>query len=127
MLELPLKDQCDVIFVPCFLENPSTGKRCMIDAILDTGSQRSAISDEVFSILGLHKGEVTQVQGSAGISEGWETECRVMLTENDLWDAVVDVLPQLPVHMVIGMDIISTGNLSLTYEEYGYTLRFEQL
>lgn len=116
-----------MIFVPCFLENPSTGKHCMIDAILDTGSQRSAISDEVFDILALDKGDETQVQGSAGISEGWETKCRVILTENDLWDTVVDVLPQLPVHMVIGMDIISTGNLSLTYEEDGYTLRFEQL
>ena len=40
---------------------------------------------------------------------------------------MTDVLPELPVHMVIGMDIISTGNLSLTYEESGYILKFEQL
>ena len=39
----------------------------------------------------------------------------------------MDVLPELPVHMVIGMDIISTGNFSLMYEENGYTFRFEQL
>ena len=53
--------------------------------------------------------------------------CKVSLTEYDQWEVEVDVLPKLPVHMVIGMDIISTGNLSLTYEESGYTFRFEQL
>lgn len=99
----------------------------MIDAVWDTGSQRSAISKEVFDCLRLVKGNVAKVQGSAGITEGWETECKVALTEYDQWIAEVDVLPELPVHMVIGMDIISTGNLSLTYEESGYVFRFEQL
>jgi len=127
MLELPLQDQCEVIFVPCLLENPSTGARCMIDAVWDTGSQRTAISEEAFNAIGLRRGATAHVQGSAGVTEGWETECKVSLTEYDQWEVEVDVLPQLPVHMVIGMDIISTGNLSLTYEEDGYTFRFEQL
>ena len=95
--------------------------------MLDTGSQRTAISKEVFNVIGLERGADAHVQGSAGVSEGWEAKCKVMLTEYDQWEVVVDVLPELPVHMVIGMDIISTGNLSLTYEECGYTLRFEQL
>lgn len=43
MLELLLEDRCDVIYVPCLLENPSTGSQCMIDAVWDTGSQRTAI------------------------------------------------------------------------------------
>lgn len=127
MLELPLEDQCDVIYVPCLLANPSTGMRCMIDAVWDTGSQRTAISKDVFDTLGLERGDDAQVQGSSGISDGWETVCNVALTEYDQWEVEVDVLPQLPVHMVIGMDIISTGNLSLAYEEGGYTFRFEQL
>ena len=127
MLELPLQDQCDVIYVPCLLANPSTGEQCMIDAVWDTGSQRTAISEEAFKALGLKRGEQAQVQGSAGISEGWETVCKVSITEYDQWEVEVDVLPQLPVHMVIGMDIISTGNMSLAYEESGYTFRFEQL
>lgn len=127
MLELPLEDLCDVIYVPCLLANPSTGMRCMIDAVWDTGSQRTAISKEVFDTLGLERGDDAQVQGSSGISDGWETVCNVALTEYDQWEVEVDVLPQLPVHMVIGMDIISTGNLSLAYEESGYTFRFEQL
>lgn len=127
MLELPLEDQCDVIYVPCLLANPSTGMRCMIDAVWDTGSQRTAISKEVFDTLGLERGDDAQVQGSSGISDGWETVCNVALTEYDQWEVEVDVLPQLPVHMVIGMDIISTGNLSLAYEESGYTFRFAQL
>lgn len=127
MLELPLQDQCDVIFVPCLLENPLTGKHCMIGAVLDTGSQRTAISEEAFHAIDLVRGADARVQGSAGVSEGWETECKVLITEYDQWEITVDVLPEMPVHMVIGMDIISTGNLSLTYEEDGYTLRFEQL
>ena len=127
MLELPLQDQCDVIYVPCLLANPSTGVQCMIDAVWDTGSQRTAISEEAFSVLGLKRGADAKVQGSAGISDGWETVCKVALTQYDQWEVDVDVLPELPVHMVIGMDIISTGNLSLAYEENGYTFRFEQL
>lgn len=127
MLELPLQDQCDVIYVPCLLANPSTGERCMIDAVLDTGSQRTAISEEAFYAIGLKRGANAQVQGSAGITDGWETECRVLLTEYDQWEVQVDVLPKLPVHMVIGMDIISTGNLSLSHEGANYILRFEQL
>lgn len=127
MLELPLPAQCDVIYVPCLLANPSTGEQCIIDAIWDTGSQRSAISEEVFNTLSLKRGQDVQVDGSAGISEGWEAECQAALTEYDIWTTVVDVLPKLPVHMVIGMDIISTGNLSLTYEDCGYVFRFEQL
>lgn len=99
----------------------------MIGAVLDTGSQRTTISEEAFNSIGLKRGSDAQVQGSAGIADGWETECKVLLTEYDQWEIVVDVLPDLPVHMVIGMDIISTGNLSLTYEESGYTFRFEQL
>lgn len=126
MLELPLDAQCDVIYVPCLLENPSTGSQCMIDAVWDTGSQRTAISKEAFETLGLQKGESIQVQGSAGIADGWETVCNVALTEYDRWSVEVDVLPELAVHMVIGMDIISTGNLSLTHEEGGYVFRFEQ-
>ena len=127
MLELPLQDQCDVIYVPCLLANPSTGEQCMIDAVLDTGSQRTAISEEAFFAIGLERGATAQVQGSAGITDGWETECRVSMTEYDQWDVQVDVLPKLPVHMVIGMDIISTGNLSLNHEGHSYILRFEQL
>ena len=127
MLELPLQDQCDVIYVPCLLENPSTGKHCMIGAVLDTRSQRTAISEDAFDAIELKRGAAARVQGSAGVTEGWEAECVVSLTEFDRWQLVVDVLPDLPVHMVIGMDIISTGNLSLTYEEDGYTFRFEQL
>ena len=127
MLELPLQDQCDVIYVPCLLMNPSTGKHCMIGAVLDTGSQRTAISEEAFNAIGLKRGADAHVQGSAGVTEGWEAECKVLLTEYDQWEIVVDILPELPVHAVIGMDIISTGNLSLTYEESGYTFRFEQL
>ena len=61
------------------------------------------------------------------LPRGGTTECKVSLTEYDLWEVEVDVLPKLPVHMVIGMDIISTGNLSLTYDDTGYTFRFEQL
>lgn len=98
----------------------------MIDAVWDTGSQRTAISNEAFEILGLQKGNPIQVQGSAGVADGWETVCNIALTEYDRWSVLVDVLPQLGVHMVIGMDIISTGNLSLTYEEGGYVFRFEQ-
>lgn len=98
----------------------------MIDAVWDTGSQRTAISKEAFETLGLQKGESIQVQGSAGIADGWETVCNVALTEYDRWSVEVDVLPELAVHMVIGMDIISTGNLSLTHEEGGYVFRFEQ-
>ena len=98
----------------------------MIDAVLDTGSQRTAISEEAFCAIGLKRGAAAQVQGSAGITDGWETVCRVLLTEYDQWEVQVDVLPKLPVHMVIGMDIISTGNLSLTHEGMGYILRFEQ-
>ena len=127
MLELPLQDQCDVIYVPCLLANPSTGEQCMIDAVLDTGSQRTAISEEAFCAIGLKRGETAHVQGSAGVTEGWETECRVLMTEYDQWDVQVDVLPKLPVHMVIGMDIISTGNFSLVHEEQSYILRFEQI
>ena len=99
----------------------------MIDAVLDTGSQRTAISEEAFFAIGLKRGATAQVQGSAGITDGWETECRVSMTEYDQWDVQVDVLPKLPVHMVIGMDIISTGNLSLNHEGHSYILRFEQL
>ena len=99
----------------------------MIDAVLDTGSQRTAISEEAFCAIGLKQGETAHVQGSAGVTEGWETECRVLMTEYDQWDVQVDVLPKLPVHMVIGMDIISTGNLSLSHEGLSYILRFEQL
>lgn len=99
----------------------------MIDAVWDTGSQRTAISEEAFNAIGLKRGATAHVQGSAGITEGWETECKLSLTEYDQWEVEVDVLPELPVHAVIGMDIISTGNLSLTYEESGYTFRFEQL
>lgn len=99
----------------------------MIGAVLDTGSQRTAISEEAFNAIGLKRGADAHVQGSAGVTEGWEAECKVLLTEYDQWKIVVDVLPELPVHAVIGMDIISTGNLSLTYEESGYTFRFEQL
>lgn len=73
MLELPLQDQCDVIYVPCLLANPSTGAQCIIDAIWDTGSQRTAISEEVFHALELERGADAQVQGSAGVSNGWET------------------------------------------------------
>lgn len=127
MLELPLQDQCDVIYVPCLLANPSTGQQCIIDAVWDTGSQKTAISEEAFHALNLSKGENVQVQGSAGITDGWSTQCKIALTEYDMWESEVDVLPELPVHAVIGMDIISTGNLSLTYEESGYTFRFEQL
>ncbi len=126
MLELPLPDRCDVIYVPCLLANPLTGKQCMIDAVLDTGSQRSAISDEVFQVLALNRGEDAKIQGSAGMTDGWSSICNVALTEYDQWSVEVDVLPKLPVHMVIGMDIISTGNLSLSYEEDGYIFRFEQ-
>ena len=113
MLELPLQDQCEVIYVPCLLANLSTGEQCIVDAVWDTGSQRTAISEEAFKAIGL--------------TEGWTTECKVSLTEYDLWEVEVDVLPKLPVHMVISMDIISTGNLSLTYDDTGYTFRFEQL
>ncbi len=94
---------------------------------MDTGSQRTAISEDAFNAIGLERGADAHVQGSAGVTEGWEANCNVMLTEYDQWEVVVDVLPELPVHMVIGMDIISTGNLSLMYEESGYTFRFEQL
>ena len=127
MLELPLKDQCEVIYVPCLLANLSTGAQCIVDAVWDTGSQHTAISENAFNAIGLSRGSAIQVQGSAGLTEGWTAECKVSLTEYDLWEVEVDVLPQLPVHMVIGMDIISTGNLSLTYDETGYTFRFEQL
>ena len=127
MLELPLIDRCDVIFVPSLLENPLTGQSCIVDAVWDTGSQRSAISVDAFRAIGLVRGNVAHVQGSSGVSKGWETVCRVSLTEYDVWDVEMDVLPELPVHMVIGMDIISTGNFSLMYEENGYTFRFEQL
>ena len=126
MLELPLPDRCDVIYVPCLLANPLTGKQCMIDAVWDTGSQRSAISEEAFQVLALNRGEDAKVQGSAGVTDGWTSVCNVALTEYDQWSVEVDVLPELPVHMVIGMDIISTGNLSLAYEEGGYIFRFEQ-
>ena len=126
MLELPLQDPCDVIYVPCLLANPSTGEQCMIDAVLDTGSQHTAISEEAFYAIGLRKGTSVHVQGSAGITDGWEANCRVSLTEYDQWEVQVDVLPELPVHMVIGMDIISTGNLSLCHEGSRYILRFEQ-
>ena len=94
MLELPLPDRCDVIYVPC--------------------------------LLALNRGEDAKVQGSAGVTDGWTSVCNVALTEYDQWSVEVDVLPELPVHMVIGMDIISTGNLSLAYEEGGYIFRFEQ-
>lgn len=127
MLELPLQDQCEVIYVPCLLANLSTGEQCIVDAVWDTGSQRTAISEEAFKAIGLNRGPAIQVQGSAGLTEGGTTECKVSLTEYDLWEVEVDVLPKLPVHMVIGMDIISTGNLSLTYDDTGYTFRFEQL
>jgi len=127
MLELPLQDQCDVIFVPCLLTNPLTGKQCIVDAVWDTGSQNTAISEEVFKTLELRAGEEVHVKGSAGIADGWQTECNIALTEFDQWSVKVDVLPELPVHVVIGMDIISSGNLSLAYEPDGYMFRFEQV
>lgn len=99
----------------------------MIGAVLDTGSQRTAISEEAFESIGLKRGDEIQVEGSAGLAKGWESVCKVSLTECDQWMVKVDVLPNLPVHMVIGMDIISTGNLSLTYEQEGYIFRFEQI
>ena len=127
MLELTLPAQCDVIYVPCLLVNPLTGEQCIIDAILDTGSQHSAISQEVSDTLQLNRGNEIHVEGSAGVADGWESECIVAMSENDKWCVQVDVLPLLPVHMVIGMDIISTGNLSLSYEKDNYVFRFEQL
>ena len=70
MLELPLQDQCDVIYVPCLLMNPSTGKHCMIGAVLDTGSQRTAISEEAFNAIGLKRGADAHVQGRGCAEEG---------------------------------------------------------
>lgn len=67
----------------------------MIDAVWDTGSQRTAISEEAFNAIGLKRGATAHVQGSAGITEGWETECKLSLTEYDQWEVEVDVLPEL--------------------------------
>ncbi len=78
MLELPLQDQCEVIYVPCLLANLSTGEQCIVDAVWDTGSQRTVISEEAFKAIGLNRGPAIQVQGSAGLTEGWTTECKVL-------------------------------------------------
>ena len=71
MLELPLIDQCDVIFVPSLLENPLTGQSCIVDAVWDTGSQRSAISVDAFRAIGLVRGDVAHVQGSSDVYLYW--------------------------------------------------------
>ena len=98
----------------------------------DVYSMQYITEEKLYYILRDYLGSIVKVISeeafkAIGLTEGWTTECKVSLTEYDLWEVEVDVLPKLPVHMVIGMDIISTGNLSLTYDDTGYTFRFEQL
>ena len=127
MLRIELQDHCPAIYVPCLLVNMSTGQQCTIEAIWDTGASRTAISEEAFDILGLTRGEPVIVSSFGGETEGWSAECLIALTDEDQWLTEVDVLPELPVHAVIGMDIISDGDFSLTYKDGLYTFFFEQL
>ena len=115
-----------MIFVSCLLTNPSTGQSCIVDAVWDTGAQRTAISESACDCVGLKKGKPIEIEGSAGIAHGWETKCNIAITEYDKWITKVDILPQMPVHMVIGMDIISTGDLLLKHINNEYIFQFEQ-
>ena len=108
---------CVQIHVPLVLENPSTGTRCTIDAKVDTGSFATVVSSKTIVKLGLEPFTddwVELANGEAALSQ--VCMCRVYLSDaEEQLDLPVYVMNSDNEQALLGMDILSLGDFSMTH------------
>jgi predicted aspartyl protease len=101
------------------LENPSTGKRCTVDAKVDTGSFATVISSRTFKRLKLHaftEDWVALANGNPAKSQ--VCMCRVHLSADDeTIDIPIYVMDSDNEQALLGMDILSLGDFSFTHHQ----------
>ena len=127
MLHIHLTEPCQTIWLKCLLENPLNGKRIFADVVLDTGCSKTTVSKDVASVLGLPYGAEGSASCGGGDTLQYDSHCIVRLSPSDNWELDINIMPTLPVPALIGMDIISDGNLTLTHKSDGYYLTYEKL
>ncbi|MCM1170280.1 MAG: retroviral-like aspartic protease family protein [Bacteroides sp.] len=113
--------------IPVTIQKPND-KESIIKtlALLDTGAEKTAITKELADALSLTKnGEWTF--GSANGAFNADTTCvDICMPEKVAFNNFeVGVIPMPGMGMVLGMNIISQGNLSLINTADGLILRFE--
>lgn len=104
------------------------GSRHICEAMWDTGGLQSCISPQLCSTLALKPIKKRLLHSVTGVDEVGIYNLNVQLSDNI-------VLPDIPVlstnttitgyHMIIGMDIISRGNFSVTNENNRTIFTFE--
>lgn len=93
----------------------------------DTGATTTTLSKDVAEALGLKHGNAAQSETAGGVTDGWESQCIVQISPSCGWFKQVQVLPNLGVPMLVGMDIINLGDFSLTHKDGGYIFEFAPL
>lgn len=107
--------------------NPNdTEKSLIVDALWDTGSTVSAISQELVEDLELTDCYPTIVKGISSVSETYKFPVFLRLSETSdiiaVQPCMVDSIPSFPRALfLVGMDIISKGNFAISNEN-GHTV-----
>lgn len=80
----------------------------------------------VADTIGLPLGDESLVNCGGGAERVYASRAVVALGNGFVWEAQVNVMPKLPVQMLVGMDIISDGRFQLNYEGNEYVFEFER-
>lgn len=101
-------------------------KEIVVDAIWSTSDRRSVLSYDLAQILGLGRIKTDEKNGE-NVLERTKHVLEFSFAENDDWHLLVNpVIAPLggKADFVIGMDIISAGDLLLKRRKEGYVLEF---
>ena len=106
------------IITPIYLSAPGQEPLCVM-ALWDTGATMSAVDYSVISKLSLPTCEFTAVKGINSSLQSFRVYADVRLTEKSepiqiMPCAVRQIYSAPDVHVIIGMDIISKGNFSIS-------------
>lgn len=117
MLRLELTAPFDRVFVTISLTNPSNGKRCTIDAKVDTGAEVTTIPTEMVSGLELASlGEFYLAMADGTPLRTNACMCRISISDEDEIDMPIYVCDSSAGIALLGMDLLQLCNFSQWHE-----------
>ena len=120
-------DGCGLLKTPARIENQYQEKGIVLDAMWDTGAQFSVMSERLADCLGISRRPAGLMDG-VGQTMPSEMGCAIAFPGNNEWYTYIHprIVPKISVgvEFIIGLDIITMGDFSLTRTREGTLMEF---